>query len=235
MLVNRAMLAGAGAGMGSVAEFVLEPDMEPRPAELPEELAALLDEEEGLRDFYDSFSESMRREIGKWVLGVKGDEARLRRAQQMAERLLGAMEGEKELPPVVAAAFRRRPKAKAGWEKLSVLRRRQELLAVFYYKTPESVAKRVEKLCDLAEGEGAGQGRGWKAKRFRAGLKRVPGYRSGGIRDRAGFFGAANDELMWGAKGGNRFSGTWVRLRISAAVWLRICRCFSTVAPSSCR
>jgi uncharacterized protein YdeI (YjbR/CyaY-like superfamily) len=153
LLVNRAMLAGGQAALGGRAEFVLEPDMEPRPAELPEELDGLLDEEEGLRAFYESFSESMRREMGKWIGGVKSDEARQRRGQEMAERLLGAMEGERELPPVVAAAFRRRPKAKAGWEKLSVLRRRQELLAVYYYKTPESRAKRVEKLCDLAEGK----------------------------------------------------------------------------------
>jgi hypothetical protein len=34
-------------------------------------LAALLDEEPGLRDYYDSLSESMRREIGKWVMKVE--------------------------------------------------------------------------------------------------------------------------------------------------------------------
>jgi uncharacterized protein YdeI (YjbR/CyaY-like superfamily) len=75
----------------------------------------------------------------------------MRRAEQMAERLLGTMEGERELPPVVAAAFRRRPKAKAGWETMTQLQRRQSLLAVFYYQTPEARERRVEKLCDEAE------------------------------------------------------------------------------------
>ncbi len=151
LLVNKTVQAGAGVRLGDWAEFRLEPDMEARAAELPDELAVLLDEEDGLREWYDELTEYTRREIGKWVVGVKSDEARMRRAEQMAERLLGAMEGEKELPPVIAVAFRKRPKAKAGWEKMTPVQRRNELMAVFYYQSPEAREKRVAKLCDAAE------------------------------------------------------------------------------------
>jgi len=151
VLVNRAMQVGARVRLGDSAEFRLEPDLEPREAELPDELAVLLDGEPGLREWYSELTEYMRREIGKWVLGVKSDEARMRRAEQMAERLLATMEGERELPPVIAAAFRTRPKAKAGWAKMTPVQRRGELMAVFYYQTPEARQKRVEKLCDAAE------------------------------------------------------------------------------------
>jgi DNA-binding Lrp family transcriptional regulator len=151
LLVNKTMQKGADAHLGETAEFTLQPDLEPRPAELPDELATLLDEVEGLRTWYDSLSESMRREIGKWIAIAKTDAARIQRCEHMAERLLGAMEGENELPPVVAAAFRVRPKARAGWQKLTQTQRRQELLAIFYYRTPESRNKRVQKLCDNAE------------------------------------------------------------------------------------
>jgi hypothetical protein len=151
LLVNKALQKGAKVSLGQMAEFVLEPDMEPRPAELPEELESLLDEEEGLREWYDELSESMRREIGKWIALAKGDEARRNKCEQMAERLLSAMEGEKELPPIIAVAFRRRPKAKAGWEKMTKVQRRQQLLGVFYYQSPEAREKRVQKLCDEAE------------------------------------------------------------------------------------
>jgi hypothetical protein len=151
LLVNRAMQQGAGVALGAMAEFTLQPDLEERPAELPEELAVLLDEEPGLRDFYEEQTENMRRELGKWVLGVKSDEARLRRASQVAERLLFAQEGERELPPAIAAAFRRRPKAQAGWSKLTVQQRRSELIAVGYYQSPEARMKRIDKLCALAE------------------------------------------------------------------------------------
>ena len=151
LLVNRAMQAGAGVALGDTAEFRLEPDLEPREAELPHELAVLLDEEPGLREWYGGLTEYMRREIGKWVMGVKSDDARMRRAEQMAERLLATMEGERELPPVLAAAFRVRPRAKAGWSKMTPAQRRAGLMAVFYYRTPEAQRARIEKLCDEAE------------------------------------------------------------------------------------
>ena len=124
LLVNNRVQREAGITVGCVAEFLLEADLEPRPAELPDELASLLDDEPGLREYYESMSESMRREIGKWVTGVKSDASRRKRAEQMAERLLGAMEGERELPPIVVTAFRRRPKAKAGWAKMTETQRR---------------------------------------------------------------------------------------------------------------
>ncbi|HEY5329142.1 MAG TPA: YdeI/OmpD-associated family protein [Acidobacteriaceae bacterium] len=151
LLVNKAMQTGGRARLGQVAEFRLEPDLEERAAELPDELAVLLDEEEGLREWYDELTEYTRREIGKWIAGVKSDASRIKRAEQMAERLLATMEAELELPPVVAAAFRRRPKAKAGWAKMTPLQRRGELMAVFYYQASEAREKRVGKLCEVAE------------------------------------------------------------------------------------
>jgi hypothetical protein len=151
LLVNNRVQREANIAVGDVAEFSLEADLEPRPADLPDELASLLDDEPGLRDYYDSLSESMRREIGKWIAGVKSDASRLKRAEQMAERLLGAMEGENQLPPIIAVAFQKRPKAKMGWARMTLTQRRQELLGVFYYQSIEARERRVEKLCDNAE------------------------------------------------------------------------------------
>ncbi len=151
LLVNKAMQRGAGVSIGQMAAFTLQPDMEPRPAELPDELAALLDEEPGLRDWYDSLSENTRRQVGTYLNEPKSDEARMKRAEQMAERMLGTMEAEKELPPAIAAAFRIRPKAKIGWQKMTPTQRRMELFAVEAYKSVESRQKRIEKLCDAAE------------------------------------------------------------------------------------
>ena len=156
VLVNKKMQRAAGAGVGAMVEFAIAPDLEEREAELPDELAALLDDasetgEPGLREWYDGLTEYMRREIGKWVMGVKSDEARMRRAEQMAERLLATMEGERELPPAIAAAFRARPRARAGWAKMTPAQRRGGLMAVFYYRTVEAQRSRIEKLCDAAE------------------------------------------------------------------------------------
>ena len=151
LLVNNAVQRGGDVRLGDRAKFELELDMDARPAELPDELAVLLDEADGLREFYDSLSESARREIGKAILAAKSETAQRHQCELWAERLLGAMEGERELPPIISAAFRRRPNAKAGWSKLTQTQRRQHLMGVFYYQSPESRLKRVEKLCDEAE------------------------------------------------------------------------------------
>ena len=150
LLVNRAMQRGAKVSLGHKAAFALWPDLEVRPAELPDELALLLDEEPGLRAWYDHLGEYTRREIGKWLNGVKSPEAQAGRAMQMAERLLSTMEAEQELPPLIATALRRHAGAMAGWERMTAAQRRAELMAVFYYQTPEARQKRVAKLCEAA-------------------------------------------------------------------------------------
>ena len=156
LLVNRQTQRKARVACGDQVEIALEPDLEPRPAELPEMLEVLLDDEAGLRKWYDELSESMRREIGKWVLGVKSEASQMRRAQQMAERLLATMEAERELPPMIARALRANLKAKSGWERMTVGQRRQHLLGVFYYQTPDARERRLQKLLEAAEQRAAG-------------------------------------------------------------------------------
>ena len=150
LLVNRSMQKAAGAHLGDTADFRLEPDLDARAAELPDELAVLLDEEPGLRTWYDSLTEYTRRYIGKWIADVKTDTARMNRCQQIAERLLNTMEAEIELPPMIAEAFRKNAKARVGWQRMTPTQRRNELMAVFYYQTPEARAKRLQKVIDEA-------------------------------------------------------------------------------------
>jgi uncharacterized protein YdeI (YjbR/CyaY-like superfamily) len=149
LLVNRMMQKAADAHLRDTADFRLEPDLDARAAELPDELAVLLDDEPGLRSWYESLTEYTRREIGKWIVSVKSDASRMKRAEQMAERLLATMDAEVELPPIIAAAFRRNPKGRASWDKLTPLQRRNQLMAVFYYQTPEARERRVEKVITM--------------------------------------------------------------------------------------
>jgi uncharacterized protein YdeI (YjbR/CyaY-like superfamily) len=151
LLINRYMQRGACVHTGDTADFHLEPDLDAREAELPDELAVLLDDEPGLRSWYDDLTEYTRREIGKWILSVKSDASRMNRAQQMAERLLSTMEAEIELPPLIETAFRKHPKARSGWGKMTPLQRRNELMAVFYYQTPDARQRRLEKVIAAAE------------------------------------------------------------------------------------
>lgn len=148
VLVNKKMQKAAGAGVGTMVDFTIAPDLDERTPTVPPELAKLLKTQKRLAKWFEELSESMRWEIGKWINGVKGAEARERRAEQMAERLMLAMEGEKELPPVIEVAFRRTPAARKGWEAMTRTQRRMGLLAVFYYQSPEAREKRVRKLVE---------------------------------------------------------------------------------------
>lgn len=148
VLVNKKMQKAAEAKVGAMVDFTIAPDLEERTPEIPPELAKLLKTHKRLAKWYEGLSESTRWEIAKWIHGVKGAEARERRAEQIAERLMLTMEGEKVLPPVMEVAFRGTPAARRGWEKMTELQRRANLMAVFYYQSPEAREKRVRKVVE---------------------------------------------------------------------------------------
>ena len=148
VLVNKKMQKAAEAKVGAMVDFTIAPDLEERTPEIPPGLAKLLKTQKRLAKWYEGLSESTRWEIAKWIHGVKGAEARERRAEQIVERLMLTMEGEKELPPVMEVAFRRTPAARKGWEKMTAVQRRGNLMAVFYYQSPEAREKRVRKVVE---------------------------------------------------------------------------------------
>jgi uncharacterized protein YdeI (YjbR/CyaY-like superfamily) len=145
LMVNKKMQAGGKARPGGKARFRLEPDLEVREVSPPEELLRVLRQSKALEKFYQSLSYSNRREIAKWVGEGKQNETRRRRSEQMAERMMQVMEGERELPPVLQVAFNRNPKARAGWDLMPPSHRRWHLFGIFGYRNPESRARRVAK------------------------------------------------------------------------------------------
>ncbi len=150
MIVNKRMQAGAGIRVGAVAKFRLEPDTEERSVATPVELKRALAEDKLLRRWYEKLNYSLRKWISEWIQDVKSPEARVRRSQQIAVRLLETMEAEQELPPMLRVAFERNARAKEGWEKMSLNRRRGHLLGIFYYRTPEGRARRLAKAMEDA-------------------------------------------------------------------------------------
>ncbi len=150
VLVNKAMQKGSGAFVGDVAEFVLEADLEERQTSAPPELAKLLKKDRALARWFAALSYSYRKDIADTIREPKGAEARQRRAEQMAERMMLAMEGELMLPPILQVAFRRAPQAQAGWEAMTTVQRRSHLLGIFYYQSPEARGRRAQKAVDEA-------------------------------------------------------------------------------------
>jgi uncharacterized protein YdeI (YjbR/CyaY-like superfamily) len=150
LLVNKRMQAGAAARPGTVAQFRLEPDTAKRVATVPAELHRILNEDRSFRRWFDQLNYSTRKWIADWVSQVKSPEARVRRAEQVAEQLLATMEAECELPPILKLAFAREPHALAGWHRMSPLHRRGHLLGIFYYRTPDARERRIAKTIEDA-------------------------------------------------------------------------------------
>jgi uncharacterized protein YdeI (YjbR/CyaY-like superfamily) len=150
LLVNKTMQAGARVRAGEKARIWLEPDLEEREILLPVELEKELNSDRGLRKWFNSLSDSMRREIGKWAAEPKSAASRQKRAEKMAERLMQAMEGEEEPPPVLKAIFQRQPRAREAWFALTPAQRRNHLLGIFYYETAEGRERRAAKAVEEA-------------------------------------------------------------------------------------
>jgi uncharacterized protein YdeI (YjbR/CyaY-like superfamily) len=148
--VNKTMQKGARAYAGEMAEFTLEPDLEERETTVPPELAKLLKQDRALGRWFEALSYSIRKYIGDAVHKPKSPEARRRQAERMAERMMLAMEGEQTLPPILQVAFRRAPRARAGWDAMTPVQRRGHLLGIFYYQSPEARERRAQKAIDEA-------------------------------------------------------------------------------------
>jgi uncharacterized protein YdeI (YjbR/CyaY-like superfamily) len=146
MIVNKKLLSGGKTAPGLKAKFRLQPDTAPRPVHVPPtELLRELGQSKRLLKFFESLNPARRNEIAKWISACKTSDARKRRSQQIAERLMETMEAERELPPIIQLAFRQNPRAAEQWERVSPSHRRAHLFGIFYYRTPEARANRVAK------------------------------------------------------------------------------------------
>ena len=150
MLIKKSLQAGANAGVGDTAQFRLVPDTAKRVAIVPAELQRILNEDRSFRRWFDQLGFSMRKWICDWIVSVKSPEARVRRAEQVAEQLLSTMEAELNLPPILKLAFARDPRAYQGWQSMTPLQRRYQLFGIFYCRTPESRDRRIAKMLEEA-------------------------------------------------------------------------------------
>ncbi len=150
LLVNKRMQVGAKAKVGSTVQIALEPDFEERPALMPPELDKALRADRQLRKWFEGLSEYTRRTLGAMVAEAKNPASRKIMAERMAERLLLAMEGEQETPPILRAAFARQPLAEAGWKAMTAAQRRNHLMGIFYYQSAEGRENRAAKAVEEA-------------------------------------------------------------------------------------
>ena len=127
LMVNKVMQKGGKAVAGMKASFRLQPDTEKRAVTMPPELARELQQSKRLQKFYESFNDSTRREIARWVGLGKEAGTRRRRAEQLVERCMETMEAERRLPPLIERALAQNPLAGEGGKLMPPRHRRQHL------------------------------------------------------------------------------------------------------------
>lgn len=143
LIVNRKMQAGARVRAGERALIKLEPDLGKLVVETPAELTKALKCDRGLKRWFEALSPSMRKGLGGFVDQAKSAGIRQKRAENMAESLMLAMEGELEPPPILRAAFQRQPLAREGWNAMTPLQRKRHLLGIFYVQTVDGRERRA--------------------------------------------------------------------------------------------
>ncbi len=150
LLVNKQMQRGAGALGGHRAHFRLEKDEVERMVQVPPELAKALEQSKRMEKFYEALNYSMRKWIADQVVAGKSAATRARKAEQIAEWLMEAMEAERALPPLVARALAQEPQARRGWELMTPAMRRAQLMGIFHVRGVEARARRVAKTVQIA-------------------------------------------------------------------------------------
>jgi hypothetical protein len=77
----------AGIRIGDRIRVRIEPDLEPREIEVPEDLARALGNDRAASQTFDRLSYTHRKEYGQWVVGAKRPETRQRRVEKAIELL----------------------------------------------------------------------------------------------------------------------------------------------------
>ncbi len=143
LIVNKKMQAAAGVRAGGTAEIRLAPDLGELVIDTPVEFARILKDDRDLKRWFEALSPSMRKGFMNLIADAKTPETRQKRAEQMAESLVLAMEGEIEPPPILRVAFQRQPDARRGWELMTPTQRKHHLLGIFYPQTVNGRERRA--------------------------------------------------------------------------------------------
>jgi hypothetical protein len=80
----------------------------------------------------------------------KSEASRENRAEQVAEWLPLAMEGEIDLLPILKVAFLRRPLARVGCDAVAPARRRNHLFGILHLRIAEARERRAAKAVEDA-------------------------------------------------------------------------------------
>jgi hypothetical protein len=87
MMINKQMMAGAGARAGDAVAMTLERDTAPRIVKVPADLKKALNGQRAAKTFFEKLAPSHKKAYVDWITGAKKAETRARRVAGTIERL----------------------------------------------------------------------------------------------------------------------------------------------------
>jgi uncharacterized protein YdeI (YjbR/CyaY-like superfamily) len=146
LMLNKQVQKGAGnIQVGDKVDITIEADEEERKIEMPDILKRALSEDKALLKYFKQFAYSMQKYMVDYTMEPKSADARQRRAENIAMRLMECMDGEAVLPPILEQHLAHNPKARKGWETMPQSHRRQHLFGIFSLQGHEARERRVKK------------------------------------------------------------------------------------------
>jgi uncharacterized protein YdeI (YjbR/CyaY-like superfamily) len=121
---------------------------------LPDRLIDAFEGDAELLAWVSTLRESWQREITRWVTSPKSDEAKQRRCDDLAERLLLTMDAERELPLFLKRRLQATRDAWEGWQRMSLGCRRDYLLVIFGAKSEAARENQITRMLERCVAKG---------------------------------------------------------------------------------
>lgn len=87
LLLRKDIREQIGKSIGDRVEVTLELDTDERIVDIPNELQTLLDQDAGIKSFFEALSYTNRKEYARWIADAKRPETKERRLQMTFEKL----------------------------------------------------------------------------------------------------------------------------------------------------
>jgi hypothetical protein len=86
--VRKDIRKAIGKNIGDIVSVTIEPDLEERVVDIPDDLAQALGKNKHAKDFFDSLSYTNRKEYAVWISSAKKQETRDKRLTEAIQKLL---------------------------------------------------------------------------------------------------------------------------------------------------
>ena len=88
LIIGKDLMKAAGLNQGSVINVVLSKDPNPDSVEVPEELEAVIEQDDEVKETWEKLKPGMKRSLSVYVKGAKSVDVRIKRALEITGKMM---------------------------------------------------------------------------------------------------------------------------------------------------